>query len=293
MPRLLFEALPPPVEHDDAQWQEHLDALDGLRGHDLSLNVPEVLDGHYQTAEPRRFAARLHQHLGLQVSVNRITVHHSADALARWAGDTWTRYSIRDLVVVGGERHDAHYPGIGVTDALQTLAPGVRKRGGRLGVITIPTRRRAVLDEPERLRRKQQAGADFAVSQIIVESDAALALQHDVASTSTKKAAIPIYWSLAPVARRRDVEFLRWLGVEVAPAIEKRLLAPHSVAARLAESRDENLAIARRILEDAEEHGIVAGFCIEHVMQSNVAAAVRLVEDVAAVQREFQAVVVR
>lgn len=290
-PPILFEALPPQVESTDEQWQDHLDHLDPLRHAGLAgVNVPEIVNGHYRTVEPRSFASALQRRLGVRAILNRITVHHDLPALRAWAAETRSGHGIHDLVLVGGESSRESYPGVGVAEALEGLAPAVAKGRGHLGVITIPTRRRADLDEPQRLARKQAAGASFAVSQILCEPEAALRLQADVArATPAGTAPLTLFWSLAPVARRRDLDFLDWLGVDVPAAARKDLLAVPEGSARLERSHDRNVAIARRLLEAAEATGSgPVGFCIEHVMLSNIDAGITLVERVRDVCRAFK-----
>jgi 5,10-methylenetetrahydrofolate reductase len=290
-PPILFEALPPQVESTEEQWQDHLHLLDPLRHAGLAgVNVPEIVNGHYRTVEPRSFASALQRRLGVRAILNRITVHHTLPSLQSWAAETRLGHGIHDLVLVGGEKSSETYPGVGVRPALEGLKPGTKKANGHLGVITIPTRRRQDLDEPQRLAEKQAAGADFAVSQILCEPEAALRLQADVASAvPAGKPPLTLFWSLAPVARRRDLEFLAWLGVEVPPDVQKDLLAITEPAARLERSHDLNVAIARRLLEGAEAAGSgPIGFCVEHVMLSNIEAGITLVDRVRELCREFR-----
>ncbi|MHB1261507.1 MAG: hypothetical protein ACYC2H_07305 [Thermoplasmatota archaeon] len=289
-PPLLFEALPPRVESTEEQWQDHLDHLDPLRHAGLAgVNVPEIVNGHYRTVEPRSFAAALQRRLGVRAVLNRITVHHTLPQLQSWAAETRLGHGIHDLVLVGGERSTEPYPGVGVLPALEGLRPGANKSRGHLGVITIPTRRRKVLDEPQRLVQKQEAGADFAVSQILCEPEAALRLQSDLATAAPAgRRPLTLFWSLAPVARKRDLEFLDWLGVEVPEAVRKDLLATDE-AHRVARSHELNLGIARRLLEGVETKGSgPIGFCVEHVMLSNIEAAIGLVDELRSLVRDFK-----
>ncbi|MHB8633937.1 MAG: hypothetical protein ACYDBQ_08245 [Thermoplasmatota archaeon] len=293
---LLFEALPPRLDASQEQWQDHLEILDPLRRAGLwGVNVPEIEgggEGRYETVEPRSFAASLQRHLGVRAILNRITVHHTLAELQSWTTQTRMGSGIRDLVLVGGESSTAAYPGASVLDALSGLHPGVAKAGGELGVITIPTRRRPIHDEPDRLLAKQAAGATFAVSQILCESEAALRLQRDLAERA-RQADAPtplVLWSLAPVARRRDLEFLAWLGVDVPEAHRQWILEPPSPAGRLERSHQANEAMARRLLEAAEAAGSPTGFSLEHVMLSNIEAALELVERIRTLGREFSGV---
>jgi 5,10-methylenetetrahydrofolate reductase len=289
-PPILFEALPPQVESTEEQWQDHLDLLDPLRRAGLAgVNVPEIVNGHYQTVEPRAFAAALQRRLGVRAILNRITVHHPLPQLQSWVTETRLGSGIHDFVLVGGERSGESYPGVGVLPALEALRGGVERSNGRLGVITIPTRRRADLDEPERLLRKQAAGASFAVSQILCEPEAALRLQGDLATAAPRGSKpLSLFWSLAPVARRRDLDFLQWLGVDIPANVRKDLVAAAEGTARLERSHDLNVAIARRLLEANEATGSGSiGFCVEHVMLSNIGAAVDLVDRLRSLTRDF------
>ena len=94
--------------------------------------------------------------------------------------------------------------------------------------------------------------------------------------------------SATGVARQRDIEFLKWLGVRVPADAEARLLEPQSVAGRLAASHRLNEELARALLVAAERDGTPApGFCLEHVMMGNIEAAIELVERVRSITKEF------
>lgn len=280
---ILFEALP--TRADGPGIETHLDELEPLKGQGLAgINVPEIINGHYHTVDPRTFALSAQRRLGVPAILNRITVHHSGDAFTQWIHETQT-LGINSLVLVGGESSSETYPGIHVREALERASPVVDT-----GVITIPTRRSSQFDEPDRLLAKQDAGASFAISQILMESQAASNLQTDLAAH--RKDALRLFWSLAPVRREKDLAFLRWLGVDVPRDVARWLQDAGSNASRARRSHDMNLAIARNLLEDAEVAGSgPIGFCIEHVMAGNIDAAVELVGGVRDVCREFQAIV--
>lgn len=287
---LVFEALPTDVRATPAEREFHLDLMRPLRILDVdAINVPEIIGGAYETVPPREFAAGLQQVTGLPAIVNRITVQEPADGLRRWIQETRTQHDIHDFVLVGGESSKESYSGPGVTEGLRIA----RDAGAdRLGVITIPTRRRPDLDEPHRLLAKQEAGADYAISQILGESESAARLQRDTAQAAVASdvPCPPILWSLAPVARIKDLKFLQWLGVEIPAAYERRLRSAGGAQSRLEVSHQTNEAMARNLLEHAEreEHGPI-GFCIEHVMRSNMAPAFELVERIRDVILEFKA----
>ncbi len=282
-PPILFEALPPPTSASPAKVRARVEALSPLRDLPLAaVNVPEVIGGHYETVEPRGFAATLQQEHDIPAVVNRITVYHTVDELGAWVRETRDDFGIRDFVFVGGESRNQQYPGCGVTEALKALSGDIGAAGGRAGVITIPTRRGRQPDEPERLMAKQVAGASFAMSQILLESEHALQLQQDLTTACRARdlATPPIFWSLAPVRQVRDLDFLAWLGVHVPLGVASRLRTAPNDDAREALSHEINLTIARELLAHAEEHDYHRlGFTVEHVMQNNVGAAFSLVEE--------------
>lgn len=280
---VLFEALPGPAADAPAMQEAHIDALRPVRALGIDgLLVPEIINGQYATVAPRRFAAALRQATGLPTSVACITVQRDAGALDAWADEAAS--DGLGALLVGGESSAVAYPGLGVTAA-------VARVGTRLpcSVVTIPTRRRSIRDEPQRLLEKQRAGAVQAVSQILYEPRAAQRLQADLraASDAAGTPPLPLVWSLAPVVRKNDIAFLEWLGVDIPRATRQRLLDAGTPDQREARSLGLCEDIARGLLghAEAEDTGPI-GFCIEHVRQNNVDAAFRLVERVREVVRD-------
>ncbi len=293
---LLFEALPPAADAPDEVVRNAADRLAPLHGLATAVNVPEVLGSVYHPMEARDFALQLQRTVGVPAVVNRVTVHHDAPALQAWLRETW-RLGVDRVVFVGGDRHTESYPGLGVGDALRLAAGDPHAPDavpGALGAITIPTRRRPTFDEPERILRKQAAGAQYALSQILLEPDHARSLHHDLARASHRAGVepLPIVWSLAPVARRKDLRFLEWLGVHVPKDVRAHLRDAPDEQARIRRSHAVNEAVLRDLLAHAEEGGSPVGVCVEHVMQNNVDAALALLERARDVVREFRGVAV-
>lgn len=288
---LLFEALPTDAEFDRDGREFHLDMLRPLRTMGVAaVNVPEIIGGHYRTVDPTAFAAGVQETTGLPTVVNRITVQEPAAGLDRWV-DAAAARGVDHYVFVGGESSQDAHVGPSVTQALEATRPRLGDHQ-TVGCITIPTRRRPVLDEPERLLRKHAAGADFAISQILGESVSAADLQRDTAQHALEHDAtcIPLFWSLSPIVRTKDIRFLEWLGVQIPRPYRQALHDAGTRDARLRTSHRTNESMVRNLLEHAEheDHGPI-GFCIEHVMRSNMAPAFELVERVRDVCREFRA----
>lgn len=270
---ILFEALPTKADKGREGMADHVEQLLPLAELGLeAINVPEIINGHYQTVDPREFALALQDRLEVPVILNRISVYHSAGEMEAWAEET-RDMGIKQAVIVGGESSKVPYPGIGVLEALDVVSPVM----DRTGVITIPSRRGGVVDEPERLLAKQEAGASFAISQILMECLSAGSLQRDLATSARRRdmAQPLLYWSLAPIQRKRDISFLKWLGVEAPAGIEAWFREAPGSKERGERSLALNLELAKELLENANG---TTGFCVEHVMAGNVGAAVTLVE---------------
>lgn len=283
---LLFEALPPPAAATPREQDAYLAALAPLAELPAAgLLVPHVEDGDYATIDPRTFARALRDATGKPAAVAKVTVDQPLPDLLRWVDETRREHGIRDLLLVGGRSHRDTPVGPHVHTALRHLRAD--PDCGSLGVVTIPTRRRSLQDEPHRLLRKRRAGAHYAVSQILMEPDTAIDLRRGhVASLAPDEAPTPVYWSLAPVTRRSDIRFLERLGVHFPPEVRKALWDAPDRKTRIRLSIEHATGIAANILAAAQREGHGAtGFCISHVTVGNLDAALSLL---AAVGRLLQ-----
>ncbi len=128
----------------------------------------------------------------------------------------------------------------------------VKPTNYRVGNISIPTRRRSDFDEPDRMVRKVQSGADFFTTQIVMEMRSPVRLLKDFSVLlHRKEAAVPtIFWSFTPISEQKDVDFLRWLGVKIPDEVADRIL---SAGDPVSESIDWALSIWEEIRKVTEE----------------------------------------
>lgn len=227
--------------------------------------MPEILDGEYRTADPVAFAAALGIQLDAPAFVNQITVNHTTARLQERASIARGQ-GVRGFVLVGPPSSGHRFPGVGVEEGLRAL-----HGHGSLGVVTIPGRDRPGLSEAERLLRKRLAGADFAVSQVILDPGPACQLLEDVVEECTRNDVAPprLYWTLAPFGSPRDLDLLAKLGVRIPEAAV-------SLTQRGGSSLQFNLDVAHSLREKAERCGGEVGFCVSHLSLRNIAAAVDL-----------------
>lgn len=285
MESIIFEILPPPEKWTDEKIQKWcVDVCAFLRRENLlTINLPEVVEeerggerrvDYTLKLDNLQFAGLLKQHLHDLIAIpNKICVRMAKAQFEKWVAHAYER-GIRHLVLVGGER-EIVYPGYTVIEAtrfVKQLYPDMK-----VGGIAIFTRK----NEARRLMDKMQAGMEFFISQIIFESANMKQIVHNLARLcQEEKVGMPrLYLSLALAAKARDVEFMKWLGVEF----------PTAVHAFLVENREEgteesSLEVVNTMLDDIfhfmEKERVDLGFNIEHVMYTNLHLSEKLFRNI-------------
>lgn len=250
----LFEVVPPVVGDQKDRFSRHCDYLSELfdRVEVSALNIPEInnesgksekgkrRNPYKERVSPRHYARDLSEEFDTDFVINRVIVKESGLDQEQWLLDTYHKYHIDNVILVGGESSKDTYPGPSVMEGNELgkkyLNQGKRRYNSRgkaertalsIGNISIPTRRRSDLDEPLRMLQKVQTGADFFTTQIITEADYAEALMKDFSSVLYKnKASSPlIFWSFTPISEQKDIDFLRWLGVYIPDEVEDKIIS--------------------------------------------------------------------
>lgn len=278
VPVALFEVVPPAAAKPEAL-ESSLNELRQVRGLVNAINLPEIHDEDrpgertskfVARVEPRLFGSRIQRELGIDVVLNHVTVHDSDPE--RWFRETLEESGISNWVLVGGESKEIHYPGPPPGEAAR-LAKSLSLPVA-LGGITIPSR----VDEPERIRKKQAEGIEFFTSQVMFDSNDLVWLIQRLNGVEAR-----IFISFAPVSHRRDLEFLRWLGVDIPRDLDRFLLGSEPGAAAPPETYlDRSLNLAQRILMDVFDNlppdPPPIGLNIEHINRRNFASALAMLE---------------
>ncbi len=257
---LFLEFATPKLENRAERFREHTTALrhlpDALEID--GVNLPEIQDesqkgergkkrnDFQQRVPPREYAATLSESFETRFIINRVIVKARPAAQERWLIETREEYSIDTIVVVGGESGNEEYPGPSVTDGNRLIRDHLNEGGRKythgpvphsidylVGNIAIPTRRRQDFDEPERMLKKIRSGADFFTTQIIAEPNSPMKLMEDLSQLLFLEKVTPptLMWSFTPISSKKDIDFLRWLGVYIPDQIEERLLSSDDPAA--------------------------------------------------------------
>jgi 5,10-methylenetetrahydrofolate reductase len=278
IPATLFEVVPPAAAKPEAL-ELSLRELQQVRNLVDAINLPEIHDEDrpgertskfIARVEPRLFGSRIKRELGIEVVINHVTVHDAGPE--RWFRETLDEWGVANWVLVGGESAEIRYPGPSPTEA----AALVKSLGlpVSLGGITIPSR----ANEPERIRSKQSQGMEFFTSQVMFDSNDLVWLIQRLNGVEAR-----VFLSFAPVSHRRDLEFLRWLGVDIPRDLDRFLLgSEHGATAPAATCLERSINLAQRILMDVFDSlppdPPPIGLNIEHINRRNFAPALAMLD---------------
>lgn len=284
---VIFYELLSPANHKKSSLDAYIDcSVDLLMSTPISIdavNIPEVRDeDHNSTArteiyipkvDPGTFAKSLEEasYNHINVVINRGTVHASMEKQKKWLG-TVLAHDINTLVLVGGSSSKIKYPGPSVLEMGHYIEKHYKEKifcGG----IAIQTRRchEKEKDEPFRIYTKSLHGINFFTTQIIYDPISIKLFLRDYANVCAAYKSAPkrIVLSFAPVSTKKDLEFLRWLGVVIPKTMEQELFkADIGIGWR-------SIKIAAHILQDIlffmQEARIMVplGINIEHITCHN------------------------
>lgn len=287
LPLTFFEVVPPEDGKPGAA-EEAVEVVRKVAGSVDAINLPEIHNearpgertaNFVPRMDPRRLGARLHSELGVEVVTNHCVVYE-ADPVP-WLRESCEAFGVQHFVLVGGESSGVQYPGPSVLEATERLrATGHR---GALGGISIPSR----AGEAERVRRKHAAGLTFFTTQVLFDPNDIVWLVQRLNGLEAR-----LFLSFAPVSHPRDLHFLRWLGADIPPDLDRFLRLDEASAADLSHPErreaaraacvDRSIALAQRILMEVFDNlppdPPALGLNIEHINRRNVAPAVRMLE---------------
>jgi 5,10-methylenetetrahydrofolate reductase len=295
-PVVAYEILPP--REKDGTLNSYAEKISSLlsQTHIDAINIPEVHDEdergirpvkNLERAEAREFGKLLQDNVGIEVIVNRVTVHQDLDYQKNWIKETFYDYDIENLILVGGEKNDTKYIGPSVNETSEYITRDLNtgKFDVFCGGITIPSRKM----ESERLLRKGSNGIEFFTSQVLYDSTKTKKMLKYYHEVCKKNNVLPrrILLSFAPVSSEDNINFLKWLGVEIPQGTEKRLKQDND------KMSNESLKIASEILNDIlnnnEELGITVpiGLNVEHIMSYNFQSSINMLQELSKIYRKF------
>ena len=295
-PVVAYEILPP--REKDGTLNSYAERISSLlsQTHIDAINIPEVHEENarglrpvknLERAEAREFGRLLQDNVGIEAIVNRVTVHNDLDYQKSWIKETFYDYDIENLILVGGESSDIKYPGPSVNETSEYITRDLN--AGRFdffcGGITIPSRK----IESVRLLKKGSNGIEFFTSQVLYDGKKIKKMLKYYDDVCKENNVLPrrILLSFAPVSSKKNIDFLKWLGVEIPSQTEKRLTNKKTSMS------DESLEIAseilKSILNNNEKLGITVpiGLNVEHIMSYNFQSSINMLQELSKIYREF------
>ena len=295
-PVVVYEILPP--REKDGTLNSYAEKISSLlsQTHIDAINIPEVHDENgrgkrpvknLERAEAREFGRLLQDNVGIETIVNRVTVHDKIEEQKQWIKQTFYDYDIENLILVGGESSKIQYSGPSVNETSEFITRDLNT--GRFdffcGGITIPSRK----IESEKLLRKGSNGIEFFTTQVLYDSKKIKKMLKYYDDICKKNRVLPrrILLSFAPVSSKKNIDFLKWLGVEIPDSTERHLINNEI------EITDESLKIATDILKDIlvnnEKLGITVpiGLNVEHIMSYNFQYSINMLQELSKIYREF------
>lgn len=301
---ILYELIPPTQETEERNSHAYVECTTQLLASTSvaidAINLPEIRDErrdgqrthlYEPKADPRVFAQQLEAGLQTPVElvVNRCTVYESWPMQKEWLCESHNTFGMRNLVLVGGESSKIQYPGPSVLEMAQAIRH-TYEHTFFCGGITIPTRRSEDKgrDEPHRLVEKARHGVEFFVSQVLYEPTGIRSLLHDYyrVCEANGEEAKRIFLSFSPVSCQKDLQFLKWLGVEIPSGVEQTLFKVDlGIGWR-------SLQVAQRVLQEIldfvrDEHiEVPLGLNIEHITRRNFELSKEFIDQLGAIYYE-------
>ena len=295
-PVVVYEILPPRVK--DGTLNSYAEKISSLlsQTHIDAINIPEVHDENgrgerpvknLERAEAREFGKLLQDNVGIEAIVNRVTVHDKVDEQKQWIKQTFYDYDIENLILVGGESSKIKYSGPSVNETSEFITRDLNS--GRFdffcGGIAIPSRK----IESEGLLKKGSNGIEFFTTQVLYDSGKIKKMLKYYDDICKKNKVLPrrILLSFAPVSSKKNIEFLRWLGVEIPNETEERL--ENEKTNMTTESLDISAEILKDVLKNNEKLGITVpiGLNVEHIMSYNFQYSINMLQELSKIYREF------
>ena len=294
---MLYELLPP-MTNDGSNIEAYVEcSIDLLTSASVKIdavNIPEIHDENHMDKtnlqlclpkiDARDFALILEisSYNQIKVILNRATVYETMEEQLKWIEETVRQHKTNTIVLVGGSSSKVEYPGPSVLQLSDYIKSHYQQDELFCGGITIQSRRypEQEKDEPNKLIAKGQNGVEFFTSQVIYDSVCIKMLLRDYALACRKQDITPkrIFLSFAPIANRKDLDFLRWLGASIPKHIENELFkADIGIGWR-------STKVAATILEDIlsfmqhEAIQVPLGLNIEHSTRHNFEISFRFLE---------------
>ena len=295
-PVVVYEILPPRII--DGTIESYAERISSLlsQTHIDAINIPEVHSEETRgkrpveeskRAEPREFGKIIQDSVGIEAIINRVTVHGSEESQKDWLVETREKFGIDNVVLVGGESREIDYSGPSVIRLSEIVSSWNKDDGEKifLGGISLPSRK----VESERMRRKSKSGINFFTTQVLYDSEDICKMLSYYNELCEQNMETPkrVLLSFAPISTIKNLEFLKWLGVDIPEKTEYAISSDESMI------KSKSIDISMEVLEEILHHisknriKVPIGLNIEHIMSYNFQHSVELLQKMSKRYRKF------
>ena len=201
-----------------------------------------------------------------------------------WFEETYNKYEIENLITVGGESRSITYPGPSVKKALEAIKQN-EKLNVLCGGISIPSREKESL----RLIEKSNNGSEFFTTQVLYDSSKIIKMISHYQKRCDQQNTFPrrSLLSFAPVSSKKNIDFLKWLGVDIPADTEEYLNEDDQIMTK--RSMEIAINVLNETLKFLNENKIVVpiGLNVEHIMSYNFQSSIEMLQELARIYREF------
>lgn len=237
------------------------------------LVVYDVQDEPGRSTEPRPFPflptldSRIYAKLLYERTAQPVITYKSIAGMMQeqwepWLAETNRDFGINFLSLVGVSSSNTQQRGISLSQATQLAA--THAAGFTLGGVVIAERHSPTRHEGMRIFNKVKNGCRFFISQAIYDAQTTILFLRDYHQLCHEQGVEPtrIILTFIPCGREKTLEFIRWLGVAIAPEAVRAILDAPVPIAKSIEICCENL---RLILEQEYAQHLPLGINVESV----------------------------
>jgi hypothetical protein len=176
------------------------------------------------TLDSRVYAKLLHERTAQPVITYKSISGMASEAWEPWLSETHHDFGINFLSLVGASSSTLEGSGISLSQATQTAA--AHPAHFTLGGVVIAERHSLERPESARILHKTRNGCRFFISQAIYDATTTIQLLNDYHQLCLREGIAPtrIILTFIPVGRAKTLEFIKWLGVSVAPEATQAIL---------------------------------------------------------------------
>jgi hypothetical protein len=195
---------------------------------------------------------------GKQCIVYKSVVEDSVDGFNDWLETAINTHGNKAFNLVGAPTSKIEYHGPSLPDASKIVRA---RNDAKFGCVCI-AERHGKRDEALSMCTKSEWGAEWFISQGVYSAAPMIRLLNDYGTMCRARGVVPkkVIITFAPCGRPKTMTFIKWLGMEVPPDVEQRIMTAESP---VTESITLLCEILGSILEKTSGSGVPIGINVE------------------------------